>query len=87
MIGESFPIRVAGPPIISGGKKRPFGQQPEKPPTTTKTNVGVGADDDEVEGDDEVKRKEVINTSINGAIVESIPGNKLTAEELDPETK
>ena len=50
-------------------------------------SVGVGADDVEVEADDEGKRKEVINTSINGAIVESIPGNKLTAEELDPETK
>ena len=83
-IGESFPVRVAGPPFVGGNKKRPYGQT-DKP--TTKSSLVDHVDDDEVEGEDEVKRKEVINNNINGAIVESIPGNKLTAEELDPETK
>jgi hypothetical protein len=36
---------------------------------------------------DEARRKEVIGNSIDGAIVESIPANELTAEDTDPQTK
>jgi hypothetical protein len=83
-LGESFPVRVAGNPFAAGPiKKRPspFGSS-DKVVQTEDNN-----EDSQEEGEDEVKRKEVINNNINGAIVESIPGNKLTAEELDPETK
>ena len=83
-LGESFPVRIAGSPFGSGPIKRPSPYTP----ADKGSQVGTGHDDSlEEEGDDEVKRKEVINNNINGAIVESIPGNKLTAEELDPETK
>ena len=37
--------------------------------------------------DDEVKRKETIGNSIDGAIVESIPGNALSAEDSDPKAR
>jgi hypothetical protein len=89
-LGESFPVRVAGPPFSTGPKKRPIpftpadkGSQSSANNNNNNDNEESGENDDE----DEVKRKEVINNNINGAIVESIPGNKLTAEELDPETK
>ncbi len=45
---------------------------------------GFGKEPDK---NDEVKRKEIIGNNIDGAIVESIPGNALSAEDSDPETK
>jgi hypothetical protein len=37
--------------------------------------------------EDEAKRKETLNVGINPAIVEGIPGNALSAEDSDPETR
>ncbi|TRY69249.1 hypothetical protein TCAL_13171 [Tigriopus californicus] len=39
-----------------------------------------------IDNDDGIKRKEILGNNIDGAIVESIPGKALSAEDSDPET-
>ncbi len=40
-----------------------------------------------VDDKESIKRKEVIGNRIDGAIVESIPGSALSAEDADPQTR
>ena len=53
----------------------------DKKPGFSKDKSKVGSKEEEV------KRKEVIGNRIDGAIVESIPGNALSAEDSDPQTR
>lgn len=89
MRDDASKVRLAGSPYRPnfGSSKPaiPFGtefanKKKKKESATSKLEKEINKED--------VKRKEtVINNNIDGAIVESIPGNALTAEDTDPETK
>ena len=79
---ESKRIVGAGPPFLAD-----FTNDKPKGPFVKKSEGILKNKQEEIEELGEVKRKEVIGNSIDGAIVESILGNAPTAEETDPQTR